>query len=326
MLQKILIINGGFNMSKKVVIPKSLSEDGKKVLTDRGIDLIEVDDNFIDGLLEHGRDADGMIIFLDHVGEDVLSQMPNLKIIARHGVGYDSIDLDASAQHGVWVTNTPNANAATVAETTLAEIFDLSKNVTKTSFEMRKGNYTYALAHRGFDLAGKTLGIIGYGHIGQQVAKKASALEMPILIYNRSKKESPYEKFVDLDTLLKTADIVTLHLASNPATHHIIGKDQLAEMKRSSVLINLGRGGLIDTSALINALKIHQIAGAALDVFEEEPLPLDSDLFHFENVLLTPHIGSSTVESFSRMAVDAASEVVRVLNGEKPQWPVNEPK
>lgn len=313
-------------MSKKVIVPETLSQAGKDYLTDRGIKLIEVDGHSTDSLLAHGRDADGMIIFLNHIGEAVLSQLPKLKVIARHGVGYDNVDLAASAKHGVWVTNTPNANAATVAETTLAEIFDLSKNLTKISMEMREGNSTYSQSHLGFDLAGKTLGIIGYGHIGQQVAKKASALDMEILIYNRSQKQSPYGKFVDLTTLLKTADVVTLHLAANPKTRHIIGAEQLAMMKPSSVLVNLSRGSLVDTDALIAALTSHQLAGAALDVFEEEPLPMSSKLFQFDNVLLTPHIGSSTVESFSRMAVDAASEVVRVLDGEKPKWPVNQPR
>lgn len=311
---------------KKVIVPKSLSEDGKQYLREHNLELVEVDRTDADHILEVGRDAAGMILFVDHIGESVLSQMPNLKIIARHGVGYDNVNLDAAAQHGVWVTITPKANAETVAETTLAHIFDLSKNLTKTSMEMRKGDYTYALRHRGFDLAGKTLGIVGYGRIGQWVAKKASALGMTILIYNRSPKESEYGTFVDLDTLLKRSYVISLHLAHNSATHHIIGAAQLAEMKPSSVVVNLGRGGLIDTDALVAALRNHAIAGAGLDVFESEPLPLDSPLFQFDNVVLTPHIGSSTTESFSRMATDAASEVVRVLDGQAPQWPVNQVK
>jgi D-3-phosphoglycerate dehydrogenase len=149
---------------------------------------------------------------------------------------------------------------------------------------------------------------------------------MTILIYNRSPKESEYGTFVDLDTLLKRSYVISLHLAHNSATHHIIGAAQLAEMKPSSVVVNLGRGGLIDTDALVAALRNHAIAGAGLDVFESEPLPLDSPLFQFDNVVLTPHIGSSTTESFSRMATDATSEVVRVLDGQAPQWPVNQVK
>lgn len=311
-------------MNKKVIIPKSLSVDGKRYLTEHGMTLIEVPGTSAANILQAGRDADGMILFVDPIGEDVISQMPNLKIIARHGVGYDNVDLTAAENHGVWVTITPNANAATVAETTLAEMLDLSKNLTMISMAMRDGDGAYALAHQGFDLAGKTLGILGYGRIGQWVAKKASALDMNILIYNRTPRKSPYGEFADLKTVIKEADVLTLHLAATPATRHIIGQKELALMKPSSVLINLGRGSLVDQTALINALKAHTIAAAALDVFDPEPLAANSELFDLDNVLLTPHIGSNTVESFSRMATDAASEVVRVLNGEKPQWPVNQ--
>lgn len=313
-------------MAKKVVVPESLSEDGKKYLTDRGIELVEVPTTSSENILKYGQDADGIILFVDPIGEEVVAQMPNLKIIARHGVGYDNVDLDASAKHGVWVTITPHANAATVAETTIAEMFDLSKNLTNISNTMRRGDSGYGMKHRGFDLSGRILGIIGYGRIGHWVAKKASALDMNILIYNRTPKESAYGKFVDFDTIIKEADVLTLHLASTPETKHIIGKQQLAAMKASSVIVNLGRGSLIDEAALIEALRNRTIAGAALDVFEKEPLPKESPLFTLDNVLLTPHIGSNTVESFSRMATDAASEVVRVLDGEKPQWPVNEVK
>ncbi|GAD16475.1 phosphoglycerate dehydrogenase [Lentilactobacillus otakiensis] len=313
-------------MTDKVLVPAQLHPDGKRYLRDHGFDVVELLRANAENILKNGKDAAGMILFVDPIGEPVISQMPNLKIIARHGVGYDSVDLDASARHGVWVTTTPNANAVTVAETTLAEIMDVSKKLTKDSIEMRSGNFGYSLSHLGFELEGKTLGILGYGRIGRLVAKKASGLGMQILIHNRTPKESPYGEFVDLDTLMEKSDVLTLHLAANPQTRHIIGRKQLSEMKRSSVLINLGRGALVNTDALIDALKSGSIAGAALDVFDEEPLPMDSELFKLDNVLLTPHIGSSTVESFSRMATDAASEVVRVLNGEQPQWPVNQPK
>lgn len=129
-----------------------------------------------------------------------------------------------------------------------------------------------------------------------------------------------------MDTLLAQSDVLTLHLAATPATKHIIDRAALSKMKSSSVIVNLGRGSLIDEQALIDALKNQTIAGAALDVFETEPLPKDSELFKLDNVLLTPHIGSSTIESFSRMATDAANEVVRVLDGEQPKWPVNQVK
>lgn len=188
---------------------------------------------------------------------------------------------------------------------------------------MRQGDFNYPQTHRGFDLEGKTLGIFGFGRIGQLVAQKASALGMTILYTNRHPRETTFAKQVTFDELLQKSDIVTLHAAVTSDTRKIMNREAFAKMKPGSALINLGRGALVDETALIDALNSKRLRAAALDVFDEEPLPLSSPLYQFDNILLTPHIASNTTESMNRMAIGAASEVVRVLNGRQPQWAVN---
>ncbi|KGH89724.1 3-phosphoglycerate dehydrogenase [Oenococcus oeni] len=310
----------------KVVVPKALSKAGKNYLSEHDFELIEAPDDKQETILKVGKDADGIVLMTDPFDNQTLTKFTNLKIIARHGVGFDNVDEKFAGEHGVYVTITPMANASTVAETTIAEILDLSKNLTKISDEMRQGNFAYKLDHMGFDLSHKKIGVMGYGRIGRQVAEKANVLGMDVLIFDPFVKETKIGKLVDRDTLISQSDIITLHLAVTDQTIHGFGKRELEMMKKSASLINLGRGALVDEQALIDALKTKQINGAALDVFDEEPLPLTSEFYKLDNVLLTPHIASNTKECMERMAVDSASEVVRVLSGEKPKWAVNKIK
>lgn len=306
-------------MNNRVVVPKGMIEAGNQYLRDHGYEPVIVDNNE-NAILKEAKDAVGAILFVEPFTASTIDQMPNLKIIARHGVGYDAVDYEYAAKKGIWVTITPNANASTVAETTLAEIFDVSKNIVTHAETMKTGDGPRPL---GFDLEGKTLGIMGYGRIGQMVAKKVSGLGMNVLLYSRTQKDTPYGNFVDRDTILSESDILTLHMPVTPETKYGIGAAEFKQMKSTATLINLGRGALVDQDALIEALKTGEIGQAALDVTDPEPLPRNSELYKLDNVLLTPHIASSTVESMTRMAVDAASEVVRVLDGGDPKWPVN---
>ncbi|GLB46190.1 3-phosphoglycerate dehydrogenase [Philodulcilactobacillus myokoensis] len=309
-------------MTKKIAVQKTLSDSGKELLKNHGFDVVELPDKKISTLLNLASDAYGIILGTAPFPNDTVKKMPNLKIIARNGVGYDNIDVNFMKAHGIYVTITPLANASTVAETTLAEIFDLSKNLTNDSIAMHKNNWNYKKLHMGFDLAGKTLGILGYGRIGKMVAKKMSAMNVNIIIYSPNLKDPEIGKAVDRDTLFKESDIITLHMPVLPSTKGSITSREFGMMKDSAVLINLARGPLIKTHDLIDALKNSKIKGAALDVYDKEPLPSDSPLYNFKNVLLTPHIASNTVECMGRMAYDAASEIVKTLEGKKPQWNV----
>lgn len=310
-------------MGQKVALQASVSEKAKQYLIDQGFEVIELTDRDPKHLIEQAKDAAGLILMTNPLANETIDQMPNLKIIARHGVGFDNVDLDHATANNIWVTITPTANANTVAETTISEIMALSKNLYNDSQKLREGDWSYKKSHKGFDLAGKTLGIMGYGRIGKMVEKKAFGLDMDVLVYDPFSTEAKYGKLVDRDTLIEQSDVITLHLPVLESTIHGFGKREFEMMKSSASIINLGRGALIDEPAMIEALKTNQIGGAALDVFEEEPLSLDSELLKMENVFLTPHIASNTNESMERMALDAANEIVRVLNNEQPQWPVN---
>ncbi|WEV57037.1 phosphoglycerate dehydrogenase [Ligilactobacillus acidipiscis] len=308
-------------LSDVVAVPRILSEDGKKYLKNHGMHIVELDDMSGESIVKQAADVDGIILLTDPFPNEIFAKMKNLKVIARHGVGYENVNPEFAAKHGVWLTITPNANASTVAETTLAAILDLSKNLTKVSNDMMAG--TFQDKHIGFDLEGKNIGIMGYGRIGRMLAQKISGLGMNVLIYDPYITETNIGKIVDRDTLLRKSDIISLHMLVTPETEKSINKDAFKKMKNSALLINYGRGALVEEQDMIKALKDHEILGAALDVYDEEPLPLSSDLYKLDNVLLTPHVASFTKECMSRMAVDAASEVVRVLSGKKPKWNVN---
>lgn len=310
-------------MKKNVVIPKNLSQKGKDTLLHAGFNLVELEDLSASSVIDTAPDAEAVILMTEPFENFDITKMPNLKIIARHGVGYDNVDDDFWGKNGVYVTITPNANASTVAETTLAEILDLSKNLTVTSNEMRKGNFDYKNSHRGFNLAGKTLGIMGFGRIGKQVAKLANVFDMKILIYDPFVKTTNVGSLVNREDIFKQSDILSLHMAVTEDNKAGIGSREFALMKDTALLINLGRGALVNQDELLEALREKKIAGAALDVFNEEPLPLNSEFYQLENVLLTPHIASNTKNAMENMAVDAANEVIKVLNGESPQWAVN---
>lgn len=311
-------------MGKKIAVPVFLSQEGKDYITSHGMELVEIPDMKAETIAGQAADVDGIVEMVDPFPNTMADKMPNLKIIALHGVGYDNVDQDYFGRQGIWVTITPHANASTVAETTLAAMLDLSKNYTTVVNKMAAGDWNYAGAHKGVDLAGKTLGIIGFGRIGRMVAQKASALDMKIIAYDPFAKDTGDVQLVNRDELLKTSDFITLHMLVTPETTHGFGAREFSLMKKSAYLINFGRAALVDQEAEQSALNHGEIAGAAVDVYDQEPLPADDPWRTTKNVLLTPHIASNTRECMARMAVDAASECVRVMNGEKPQWPVNQ--
>ncbi|KRN28910.1 hypothetical protein IV38_GL001118 [Lactobacillus selangorensis] len=311
---------------QKVIIPNTLAQAGQELLTAHGYAIIPVNENEPSDIIEKGRDADAIILTAAPFSNDTIAELPHLKIIARHGVGHDNVDSQYAAAHGIWVTNTPLANATTVAETTLADILLLSKHLYHDTEAMRHGDWNYPRHNPGMDLMHKTIGIIGYGHIGQHVAQLVRAFKCNVLVWDRKPKEIEYGRQVARDEVFAKSDFVTTNLAAVPATIHSIGAHEFALMKASAYFLNLSRGAIVDTNALVDALENEQIAGAALDVFEEEPLPMDSPLYKLDNVFLTPHMAANTTEAEERMATGAASEVDRVLSGQEPQWPLNTPK
>ena len=247
-----------------------------------------------------------------------------LKIIARTGVGVDvsRVDLDAAREHQVWVTNMPGVNAAAVAELAFGQMIALARHGAAADSAVKGQRWADGPRFQGTELAGKTLGIVGMGNIGTRVALRGRAFEMVLLVCDpyipASHVTALGGRWVGMDELFRESDYVTLHCPLNAETHHLVGEKQLALMKRSAFLVNLARGGVVDEQALVASLRDKRIAGAAIDVMEQEPPRTDHPLLRLDNVLLTPHIGGSTREAQSRGEWGAAEEVVRVLSGERP--------
>lgn len=309
---------------KKVLVDKSYLKTIGPLLKKHNLQPVCLKDQKSQTVLAKASDVSAILLMGDQVTSDEMAKLPNLKIVARLGVGYDSVDLKGADQNHVWVTNTPGGNAISVAENTVADILVLSKRLFTTSSLMRGeqpvANYQPQI------LAGKTVGIIGFGHIARNVIKMLSGFGVRILIWDRHPKTSKYGKFVDWKTLFKGSDFVSLHIPATPDTNHCVNMKTFKLMKKSAFIVNFGRGALINQTDLVNALKQHEIKGAALDVFEKEPLPKQSQLRQLPNVFMTPHVAGKTVESHQKIAKIATANVIQALNGKKPMNPVNQPK
>lgn len=271
------------------------------------------------------KDVDAMIVGLDEVTRRVIEAAKSLRVIAKYGVGVDNIDLEAASEHGIFVTYTPGANAPAVAELTWGLILALARHIVFHHLQLKGGS----LARRtGWELWGKTLGIIGLGSIGREVAKRAKAFEMRVLAYDPYLDQEHAREYgaelCTLERVLSESDVVSLHCPLTPETEGLLGRKELGLMKEGALLINTARRGLVDKIALYKALKEGKLGGAAFDTFEEE-VELKSPLLELENFLASPHAGAATYESILRMAELAASEVVRVLGGQAPLHPVSSP-
>lgn len=247
----------------------------------------------------------------------------HLKLISRWGVGYDAIDVAAATQQGVLISYTPGMTDEAVADYTFALLLGLVRNIPAGHQSMQRGQWQPQWGH---DLNGKTLGILGYGRIGHAVARRAVGFGLRIIAHDPHSKlgDNPFNaQFVSLDELLAQSDYLTLHSSLTPLTRGMIDEARLRRMKPTAYLINAARGALIDESALIRALNERWIAGAALDVFVEEPLPPDHPLRHAPNVLLTPHQASSSRETGERISAATAQAVLDLISGRKPLQPLN---
>jgi D-3-phosphoglycerate dehydrogenase len=251
-----------------------------------------------------------------------------LKIVARTGVGFDPsrIDVEAAREHKVVVTNMPGSNAIAVAELTMGQMVALARHTVKADQVVKANRWAEFSRLIGFELAGKTLGIVGMGNIGTRVALRARAFEMQLLVHDpyipASHVTALGGRYAGLEEVFAESDFVTLHCPHNRETRHLIGERQLALMKPSAYLVNLARGGVVDEKALYKVLSERRIAGAAIDVLETEPARKDDPLIGLDNVLFSPHIGGSAREATTRGERGAAEEVVRVLEGRQPRHPV----
>lgn len=268
---------------------------------------------------------------MDRVDETLLAKVPDLKVVANIAVGVNNIDVPACTKRGVKVTNTPGVLNETTADLAWALLMASARRIAEGDAYVRRGDWKIGFemeANLGTDVHGATLGIIGMGRIGQAIAKRATGFDMEILYHNRSRIPEADEKRlnatrVERDDLLARSDFVLLMVPYSPAVHHLIGAAEIAKMKRSAILVNTARGGVVDDAALIEALKAGRIAGAAVDVFEGEP-KVNPGYIGLRNAVLTPHVGSATRATRLAMCQTAAANLMAVLEGRIPPNLVNQ--
>jgi len=285
-----------------------------------------------DALLRHVRGVDGLLCLLtDKIDAEVMdSAGPGLKVISNCAVGFDNIDVSEATRRGIPVGNTPGVLTETTADFAFTLLMAAARRVVDGDHFTRAGRWkTWSLTQLlGQDITGATLGIIGFGRIGKEMARRALGFEMRILYYDPICEDDPYAAqigahCVDLDTLLRQSDFVSLHVPLYKDTYHLIGVAELAKMKPTAILINTARGGVVDADALYQALRDGVINCAALDVTEPEPLPLEHPLLSLENLIITPHIASASVQTRGKMIEIALDNLLLGVNGEHLRHCVN---
>lgn len=324
-------------MKPKVFVTRQIPREGLNLISEYY--EVEVWDYYTppprEALLKKIKEIDALVSLLtDRVDRELLDHAARLRMIAQYAVGYDNIDVESATRRGIYVTNTPGVLTDATADLAWALLLATARRIVEADRFVREGDYWrtgtgwHPMMMLGYHVTGKTLGIIGMGRIGQAVAKRAKGFEMRILYYQRHRLPEELErelnaKYVDLDTLLRESDFVTIHVPLTKETYHMIGERQLRLMKPTAILVNTARGAVVDTEILVRALKEGWIAAAGLDVFEEEPLSPDHPLTQLNNVVLAPHIGSATHETRRKMAEIVAQNLIAFYKGEVPPNLVN---
>ena len=295
----------------KVLICDSTAPEAIEKMRAAGIEVHVQDDITADELMEVLPAYDGMVVrSRTKVRAPVIDKAKNLKVIVRGGVGLDNIDVDYARSKGIAVMNTPSASSASVAELTIGYLLALARRIPDATASMRAGQWEKKPLSKGSEIAGKTLGLVGCGRIGQEVAKRASALGMNVVFYRRTPTELPHARQVPLDELVCAADFISLHVPHTPETHHIIGAAEFDRMKAGVYIINCGRGGTLDEEALYEAVVSGKVAGAALDVFADEKADRGKKLFALPQVIGSPHIGAGTKEAKARVGEEVADRMI----------------
>ena len=316
-------------MGWKILLPQEIMAEGRKLLEDAGHELIMGRGFETEDVLEDMKkyQPDAMIVRITPITREVIEANPNLKVIVRHGAGFDTVDLKACEDNNVQTLYAPVANSTSVAETALLLMFETSRNVTVLHKTWVTDFYKAKLKVRKNTLSGKTLGLVGCGNIGSRVAVRALALEMNVLAYDPYKPAKDFPDGVevvrDLNRIFTECDYVSLHAPSTPVTKNMINKETLAMMKPTAILINTARGALVVEEDLYEACKNGVITAAGLDAIRQEPVDPKNPLLTLDNVIIYPHIGGNTVEAAHRASYFSAMGIQEVYEGKKPTWPIN---
>lgn len=323
-------------MKARILLTERIAQAGMDMLEQAG-DVTVAPSPSDSDLLPLVGDADALLIRSTNLSIPVMEAGRKLKVIGRHGIGLDNIDVNAASRLGIQVVNTPGANTNAVAEHALWAMLHCAKNFNRAQKALCEGKFCVGGSLPGLvqkfglstiELKGKTLGLVGFGRISRRLAEIARSFQLNVKSYDPL---VPDDAFVSMgvlraatvDEVLRDSDFVSLHVPYMKETHHIIGERELALMKPRSYLINTSRGGIVDEDALCRALRNGQIAGAALDVFEKEPPPADCQFFGLENVLVTPHMAAMTDLGLLNMAVDVSAGIIAALEGKRPEFLAN---
>lgn len=317
-------------MGWKILLPQEIMSEGRKLLEDAGHTIImgrgfETADVLAD-MKEHQPDA--MIVRITPINREVIESNPNLKVIVRHGAGFDVLDVKACHDNNVQALYAPVANSTSVAETAILLMLECSRNVKVLQKTWVDDFYTAKLKVRKNTLNGKTVGIIGCGNIGSRTARRCLGLEMNVLAYDPYKPAADFPDGVevvrDLERIFRESDYVSVHTPNTPLTRNLINAETLAKMKPTAFLINTSRGTAVDETALYEACKNGTIAGAGLDAIRQEPVDPAFPLLELDNVIIYPHIGGNTAEAAHRASYFAAMGVQEVYEGKEPTWPIHD--
>ena len=301
----------------KVLACDGIDPVAVKLVREAGHEVVEAKGLAAPDLLTALKGVQGLMVrSATKVTAEVLAGAPDLRVVVRAGTGLDNVDRAAAETRGVLVRNTPDANTVSVAEMTFALLLSLERHVAEAAADLRAGRWEKS-RYQGRELAGRTLGILGFGRIGRQVARRARAFEMTVLAFDEhaaARHGSPdWVRHVDRDELLAQSDVITLHLPFNTHTRHSFSTREFTLMKPDAVLVNASRGGVVDETALVDALKNGRLRAAAVDVFEKEPTRADHPLLSLPNLLPLPHLGASTAEAQRRAGTDAAAALLEAL-------------
>jgi D-3-phosphoglycerate dehydrogenase / 2-oxoglutarate reductase len=310
-----------------VLVADPVAEEGLALLRQHARVRVVTGDR--EALARELPDAEALLVRSEtHVTPTLLESAPRLRVIGRAGAGVDTIDVDAATARGIVVVNAPGGNAVAAAEHALALMFALARRVSAADASLKRGQWSRSV-YMGTELTGKTLGLIGLGRVGSEVARRAIGLDMHVLVYDPYVPDEHARRLglepAELEALLEAADFVSLHVPLTEATRGILSYARIGHMRPGAFVINCARGGLIDESALLVALDEGRLAGAGVDVYSTEPVASDDPLPRHPKVVATPHLGASTVEAQANVAAQVASEILAVLAGRPAQFAVNAP-
>lgn len=313
---------------KKVLIPQDITQAGKDYLTNLGYEWRLGSGIEEEAICREIADCDALLIRTGKITGNMLRAGKKLKVIGRHGVGVDNIDLETATALGIQVTNSPLSNADAVAEHTVALILACGHHITQMDYHCRHGDWEQRNIMKLTQATGKTVGILGFGRIGQGVAQKcALGLSMNVIAYSRSLTQENCPDYVtavsSMEKIFQNADYISLHLPMTEKTRGSINLSVFQQMKNTAFLINTSRGEVVQEADLYQALSTGLIQGAGIDVLETEPPQLDNPLFSLDNIIITPHCGAHTHAAFDNMGLHAAQGIHEVLSGQTPTWPVN---